>query len=170
MKRDKAPRTTDHGQKDTGQSIRKLALIGAGKLGEGLLSGMLGSQFVSAARVEATVAHQPRADFLAQKHGVKAHTSNKQAVSGADLVLICLKPQQVAGFLGETKTHLRRDTVIISAAASVTTAMIERELGHAARVVRAMPNTPRRPRHAEYALSDSAGYDGDRRGKTCHRT
>jgi len=142
MKRDKTPRTTDHGQKDTGQSIRKLALIGAGKLGEGLLSGMLGSQFVSTAQVEATVAHQPRADFLAQKHGVKAHTNNKQAVSGANLVLICLKPQQVAGFLGETKTHLRRDTVIISAAASVTTAMIERELGHAARVVRAMPNTP----------------------------
>jgi len=53
---------------------------------------MLGSQFVSTAQVEATVAHQPRADFLAQKHGVKAHTNNKQAVSGANLVLICLKP------------------------------------------------------------------------------
>jgi pyrroline-5-carboxylate reductase len=144
MTRDKAPRTKDKGQrtKDKEQSIKKLALIGAGKLGEGLLSGMLGAQFVSAAQVEATVAHQPRADFLAQKHGVRAHTHNDQAVSGADLVLICLKPQQVAGFLGETKNRLRRDALIISAAASVTTAMIERELGHAARVVRAMPNTP----------------------------
>jgi pyrroline-5-carboxylate reductase len=144
MTRDKAPRTADEAQrlKDKGPSIRKLALIGAGKLGEGLLSGMLGSQFVSAARVEATVAHQPRADFLAQKHGVRAHTNNNQAVSGADLVLICLKPQQVAGFLRETKGRLRREALIISAAASVTTAMIERELGHPARVVRAMPNTP----------------------------
>jgi len=137
MTRHKGPKT-----RDNGQSIRKLALIGAGKLGEGLLSGMLGSQFIPAAQVEATVAHQPRADSLAQKHGIKAHTNNKQAVSGADLVLICLKPQQVAGFLQETKSRLRREALIISAAASVTTAMIERELGHPARVVRAMPNTP----------------------------
>ena len=137
MSRDRGPRT-----KDQGQSVRKLALIGAGKLGEGLLLGMLRSQFIPAAHVEATVAHQPRADALAQKHGVTAHTSNTQAVSGADLVLICLKPQQVAGFLQETKSRLRREALIISAAASVTTAMIERELGHPARVVRAMPNTP----------------------------
>jgi pyrroline-5-carboxylate reductase len=137
MAKRKGPRT-----KDNGQPVRKLALIGAGKLGEGLLLGMLGSQFIPAALVEATVAHQPRADALAQKHGVTAHTNNKQAVSGADLVLICLKPQQVAGFLQEVKSHLRREALIISAAASVTTAMIERELGHAARVVRAMPNTP----------------------------
>ncbi len=129
-------------QAGRGVHIKKLALIGAGKLGEGLLAGMLGSQFVPAAHVEATVAHQPRADFLAQKHGIKAHTNNNQAVAGADLVLICLKPQQVAGFLHETKSRLRRGALIISAAASVTTAMIERELGHAARVVRAMPNTP----------------------------
>jgi pyrroline-5-carboxylate reductase len=133
----KRPRTRAHGQ-----SVRKLALIGAGKLGEGLLSGMLEAQFIAAAQVEATVAHQPRADSLRQKHGVTAHTSNQQAVSGADLVLICLKPQQVAGFLEETRSRLRRDALIISAAASVTTAMIERELGHPARVIRAMPNTP----------------------------
>ena len=137
MTREKGQRT-----KGTGQSIRKLALIGAGKLGEGLLSGMLASQFIPAILVEATVAHQPRADLLAQKHGVRAHVNNSQAVSGADLVLICLKPQQVAGFLRETKSRLRRDALIVSAAASVTTMMIERELGRAARVVRAMPNTP----------------------------
>ncbi len=137
-------KSTESSHKASGHElhVKKLALVGAGKLGEGLLSGMLGSQFIPAAHVEATVAHQPRADYLAQKHSVKAHTNNNQAVEGADLVLICLKPQQVAGFLNETKKHLSRDAVIISAAASVTTAMIERELGHAARVVRAMPNTP----------------------------
>jgi len=122
--------------------VRKLAVIGAGKLGEGLLSGMLGSQLIPASHVEATVAHQPRADYLAEKYGVKAGTNNARAVSGADLVLICLKPQQVKGFLQGVKKSLRKDAVIISAAASVTTALIERELGHPARVVRSMPNTP----------------------------
>ncbi len=89
-----------------------------------------------------TVAHQPRADFLAEKYGVKAHTKNRQAVAGADLVLVSLKPQQVKGFLHDVKKVLRKDAVIISAAASVTTTLIERELGHPAHVVRAMPNTP----------------------------
>jgi pyrroline-5-carboxylate reductase len=123
-------------------AVRKLALIGAGKLGEALLSGILSSQLVSASHVEATVAHQPRADLLAEKYGIRAHTENARAVAGADLVLLALKPQQVRGFLHEVKKHLRKDAVIISAAASVTTALIERELGHPARVIRAMPNTP----------------------------
>ncbi len=122
--------------------VKKLALVGAGKLGEGLLSGLLGSQLLPATRVVATVAHQPRADYLAEKYGIKAHTDNPQAVSGADLVLVCLKPQQVKGFLQEVRKDVGRNTLIISAAASVTTSLIESELGHAARVVRAMPNTP----------------------------
>ena len=130
------------GGKDLHSRVKKLALIGTGKLGEGLLSGLLGSQLVPVSRVEATVAHQPRADYLAEKYGIKAHTDNKKAVTGADLVLVVLKPQQVRGFLHDTKKNLRKDALIISAAASVTTALIERELGRPARVVRAMPNTP----------------------------
>jgi pyrroline-5-carboxylate reductase len=122
----------------------KLALIGGGKLGEALLSGVLSSQLVPVDCVEATVAvvDRPRADYLTEKYGVKAHTNNLEAVSGAGLVLICLKPQQVKGVLHEIKKVLSNDAVIISVAASVTTSLIEREIGRPARVVRAMPNTP----------------------------
>jgi pyrroline-5-carboxylate reductase len=133
--------------------VKKLALIGTGKLGEGLLSGMLGSQLIPVSHVAATVAHQPRADYLAEKYGVKAGTTNAEAVRGADLVLVVLKPQQVKGFLHEVKRALRRDALIISAAASVTTSLIERELGRPARVVRAMPNTPCLIRHGMIALA-----------------
>jgi pyrroline-5-carboxylate reductase len=140
--RDRRESTEARGARDFQSHVKKLALIGCGKLGEGLLSGMLGSQLVSVHRVEATVAHQPRADYLAEKYGIKAHTDNLQAVAGADMVLVSLKPQQVKGFLHDVKKVLRKDAVIISAAASVTTALIERELGHPVRVVRAMPNTP----------------------------
>jgi len=138
---------------DVRAHVKKLALIGAGKLGEGLLSGMLGSQMIAPERVVATVAHQPRADYLAEKYGVKAHTNNRQAVSGADLVLICLKPQQVKGFLHEVKNELRKDALLISAAASVTTGLIERELGRPARVIRAMPNTPCLIRHGMTSIA-----------------
>jgi len=133
--------------------IKKLAVIGAGKLGEGLLSGILGSQLVPASHVVATVGHQPRADYLAEKYGIRAGTKNPEAVSGADLVLICLKPQQVKGFVREVKRHLRKDVLLISAAASVTTHFIERELPYPARVVRAMPNTPCLIRQGMIALA-----------------
>ena len=94
--------------------VKKLALIGAGKLGEGLLSGILGSQILPAARVTATAAHQPRADRIAEKYGVKAHTNNVEAVRGADLVLICLKPQQVRGVVHQVRSALSRSALIIS--------------------------------------------------------
>ncbi len=150
-----------HAAKDGQVRVKKLALIGAGKLGEGLLSGMLGSQLIPVGRVDVTVAHQPRADYIADKYGVKAHTDNSQAVSGADLVLICLKPQQVKGFLHGVKKSLRKDALIISAAASVTTALIERQLGHPARVVRAMPNTPCLIRHGMTALASGEHASDD---------
>ncbi len=144
---------TVRGARDFETRVKKLALIGCGKLGEGLLSGMLGSQLIPVERVEATVAEPERAEFLVEKYGVKAHLHNVQAVKGADLVLIAVKPQQVKEVLREVKNVLRKDAVIISAAASVTTALIERELGHPLHVVRAMPNTPCLIRHGMTALA-----------------
>jgi pyrroline-5-carboxylate reductase len=137
-----ASRKPAHASQNRQLRVKKLALIGAGKLGEGLLSGLLSSKLIAPARVEVTVAHADRAAYLAEKYGVKAHMSNPRAVAGADLVLMALKPQQVKGFLHEVRKQLSKDALLISAAASVTTSLIERQLGHAARVIRAMPNTP----------------------------
>jgi pyrroline-5-carboxylate reductase len=121
---------------------KKLALIGAGKIGEALLSSMLGAQLIPVHRVVATDADPPRADYIAEKYGVKVSTNNPQAVAGADLVMVCVKPQQVSEVLREIRRNLAKNTLVISVAASVTTAMIERELDHGHRVVRVMPNTP----------------------------
>ena len=145
-----------HGAHDFQSRVKKLALIGCGKMGEALLSGILGSQLIPVENVEVTVAEPPQADFLAGKYGVKASTNNIQAVKCADLVLIVLKPQQVKGVLHEIQKTLRKDAVIISVAASVTTELIERELGRPARVVRAMPNTPCLIRQGMTALAASA--------------
>jgi pyrroline-5-carboxylate reductase len=146
-------RESPSAERDAQLHLRKLAVIGAGKLGEGLLSGILGTQLAPVSRVVATVAHQPRADYLSEKYGIKAGINNREAVSGAGLVLVCLKPQQVKGFLREIKKDLRKDALLISAAASVTIALIEGELSHPARVVRAMPNTPCLIRHGMIALA-----------------
>jgi pyrroline-5-carboxylate reductase len=128
--------------KDLQGRVKKLTVVGTGKLGEALLSSMLGAQLVPVAHVVATDAEATRADYIAHKYGVKTTTDNVKAVAGADLVMICVKPQQVAEVLRGIRNKLKRDALVISVAASVTTAMIEKELHHAQRVVRVMPNTP----------------------------
>ena len=122
--------------------VKRLALIGAGKIGEALLSGVLSSQLVPVSHVVATDADPPRADYIGEKYGVQAHTNNRQAVAGADLILLCVKPQQVRDVLQEIRKDLKKDVLVVSVAASVTTALIEQELDRGVRVVRVMPNTP----------------------------
>lgn len=131
-----------HGAKDVHGRIRKLALIGTGKLGEALLSSMLGAQLLPVGHVVATDVDPPRSDYIGEKYGVKTTTSNLQAVAGADLVMLCVKPQQVADVLREIRKSLAKNALVISVAASVTSGMIERELDHGHRVIRVMPNTP----------------------------
>jgi pyrroline-5-carboxylate reductase len=128
--------------KDLHGRVKKLTVVGTGKLGEALLSSMLGAQLVPVAHVVATDAEATRADYIAHKYGVKTVTDNVKAVAGADLIMICVKPQQVAEVLRGMRRRLKKDALVISVAASVTTAMIEKELNHGQRVVRVMPNTP----------------------------
>jgi len=130
------------GTKDLQGRVKKLTVIGTGKLGEALLSSMLGAQLVPVGHVVTTDAEATRADYIAHKYGVKSATDNRKAVAGADLIMICVKPQQVGEVLRGIRKRLSKHALVISVAASVTTAMIEKELNHGQRVVRVMPNTP----------------------------
>ncbi len=122
--------------------VKKLTLVGAGKIGEALLSGILSSQLLPLTRVVATDADPTRADYIGEKYGVRTYTNNRQAVAGADLVLLCVMPQRVKDILREIRKDVRQDVLVISVAASVTTRLIEQELDRGVRVVRVMPNTP----------------------------
>jgi pyrroline-5-carboxylate reductase len=88
------------------------------------------------------VAHEERAKALAAKLHVAVGTSNAEAVKGADVILIAVKPQVVEDVAREISTFVTPRQLIISVAASVPTAMIEKHLPASVPVVRAMPNTP----------------------------
>jgi len=121
---------------------KKLAVLGAGKLGETLISGMLDVDVVSRDRIIATAKHQERLDALKSKYRIGATTNNCKAVKGASVVLLAVKPQAVQELLEEIRGELTRDQVVISVVASVTTAFVERNLNAPIPVIRAMPNTP----------------------------
>jgi pyrroline-5-carboxylate reductase len=121
---------------------KRLAVLGTGKLGGILLRAYLKQELFAPKRVTATVKHGEKAAALSKELGVAVTTENRKAVHGADIVLVCVKPQVVGEVLQEISPELNEKTLVISVAASVPTNYIEQHLGRKIPVVRVMPNTP----------------------------
>jgi pyrroline-5-carboxylate reductase len=120
----------------------RIAVLGAGKMGGILLQAFLKENLFAAEKIHATVTHAERALALSTQWGVDVGTDNVGAVRQADLVLIGVKPFQVAGLVEEIKPALTPEKTIVSFAASVKTKAIEETAGLEIGVIRAMPNTP----------------------------
>jgi pyrroline-5-carboxylate reductase len=123
-------------------SRKRVAVLGAGKIGGILLTALLEKQLLSSKATVATVQHEERARSLSQKLGIPVSTDNRAAVRGADIILVCVKPPVVDEVIEQIRPSVNRSQIIISVAASVPTSQIERTLKRAVPVVRAMPNTP----------------------------
>src|SRR5215212_8028237 len=121
---------------------RRIAILGCGKIGEALLAGLLTTGWRNADEIVVTGRRDERLQELQERHGVTATRSNAEAVSGAGVVVIAVKPQDFDVLLGEIGGLLSRDQVVLSIAAAVPTAAIERRLAEPVPVLRAMPNTP----------------------------
>jgi pyrroline-5-carboxylate reductase len=121
---------------------KRLAVLGAGKIGTILLQALLRANLIAREHATATVQHPERAANLAKELKIAVGTNNVEATSGADIVLVCVKPQTVGQVLEEVRAVARPDQLFISVAASVPTSYMERALDGDIPVVRAMPNTP----------------------------
>ena len=121
---------------------RRIAILGAGKIGEALLAGLLSSGWREASELVATTRREERAEELAERYGVRATTSNAEAVAGSAIVVIAVKPQDIEALLGEVGGLLSPDQTVLSIAAAIPTSLIESHLIARVPVVRAMPNTP----------------------------
>ncbi len=121
---------------------KKFAFIGAGKMGETLIKGILASSEVKNEQIVATARHEKRLGQLRERLKISTTLNNIEAAESADVVLLCVKPQAAAGILAELQSVLKPNQVVISIVASVTTGLIEDKLLNKVPVVRAMPNTP----------------------------
>jgi pyrroline-5-carboxylate reductase len=121
---------------------RRIAILGAGRLGESMLRGFLSSGWRSADDLAVTGRREDHLEELREKFGISAGRSNTDAIRGAGLVIISVKPQDMEAVLEEISSDLQIDQTILSVAAGVTTSSIEAHLPAGTRVVRAMPNAP----------------------------
>jgi pyrroline-5-carboxylate reductase len=121
---------------------RRIAILGVGQIGEALLAGLLSTGWRKPDEIVATVRREERVQELQERHGVHATTSNIEAVRGAELVVIAVKPQDFDALLGEIGGILSPEQTVLSIAAAVPTAVIEERVAPGVPVLRAMPNTP----------------------------
>ncbi|HKR71705.1 MAG TPA: pyrroline-5-carboxylate reductase [Streptosporangiaceae bacterium] len=117
-----------------------ISILGAGKMGEALLSGMLRAG-VAPSGVIAAVRRPDRAEALRDSYGIEV-TSAGEAADKAQTLVITVKPQDMAGLLEEIAPHVRADQLVVSVAAGIPTRFIESRLGAEVAVVRVMSNTP----------------------------
>jgi len=121
---------------------RRIAILGAGKIGESLLAGLLSSGWRKPGDIVVTGRREERLNELAERHGVEATLSNSEAVADAGLVVIAVKPQDFDVLLEEIAPVVSPDQTVLSVAAAIPTTAIEERLPKGVPVVRAMPNAP----------------------------
>lgn len=122
---------------------RTIATIGSGVMAEAIIAGLLRGQMVDATQVIASHPRADRRDQLASAHGIRTAALNTEAIAGADVVILAIKPQMLARVGREIGEVLRPGQLVISVLAGATTKALASALGHD-QIVRSMPNTPAR--------------------------
>jgi len=118
-----------------------IAILGAGKMGEALASGLLRAGVVAPAEILAAARRPERAEQLRATYGIEVLSAAKAADLAATLV-IAVKPQDMDALLDEISPVVTADKLVISVAAGITTEFIGRRLADDVPVVRVMSNTP----------------------------
>ena len=118
-----------------------IAVLGAGQMGEALISGLLRAGVVAPAEITAAARRTGRAQELRDQYGI-AVLSAADAAAQAQTLVITVKPQDMEALLTEISPRVQPGTLVISVAAGITTAFIARRLPAEVPVVRVMSNTP----------------------------
>ncbi len=114
----------------------KISIIGGGNMGEAILSSIRKKYFVMVAEKD-----PKRQEYLRKTYKIKAEDL-KNAVPSSEVVIIAVKPQDIDEVLRDMNSLLGVNKLVISIAAGITTAFIEKKLPEKTRVIRAMPNMP----------------------------
>ncbi len=122
---------------------KRIAILGAGNIGAALIGGILKGGVARHEHLIATVRTKERAEELAAKYSITVTAGcNREAAQAADLIVLAIKPVTLPGVLEEIREVLRDDQILISLAAAVPIALIEKLIERPMPIFRAMPNIP----------------------------
>lgn len=121
--------------------MKTIGFIGGGNMAQALIEGILKANLFSPDRVWVSDVRSERLAELRQKYGVGTSRDNTEVVRKVEIVVLSVKPQMMAPVLEGIAASVRKDAVVISIAAGITTESIKKKLGDV-QVIRVMPNTP----------------------------
>jgi pyrroline-5-carboxylate reductase len=137
------------------KNVPKIALIGAGKMGEGIIAGLLKSGVYRPDDIKAYEIIEKRCQYITQTYKVECISDVKKAIAFADICLIAVKPGDVTKVLEQIGTALKPEKLLISIAAGLTLDFYRKHLPKHVPVVRVMPNIAVMVREAMITLSPS---------------
>jgi pyrroline-5-carboxylate reductase len=120
---------------------QRITFLGAGNMANAIIRGLIRSG-EKPSNITATVKREEKKTELEQTHGIKVGFDNVAAARDADIVVLAVKPQAMDKLLTQIAPVIDAKKLVISVAAGVPIAAIERRFGSGARIVRSMPNTP----------------------------
>lgn len=121
---------------------KKIAIIGGGKMGSIIAQGLFEQKIFPKRDITVTDIDSARLDFIRSTMGLQVSHDNIKSAKNADIIVIAVKPQNMAATLNEFGSAIDASKVVISIAAGITTSFIETSLPKGTRVLRVMPNTP----------------------------
>jgi pyrroline-5-carboxylate reductase len=121
---------------------KKITVIGGGKMGSIIAQGLISRKIISGKDLTVTDVDAERLKFLSSSLDLQVSGENRATVKNADIIILAVKPQNMAQTLKEIAPAVNKAKLVISIAAGITTGFIEGYLAKGVRVIRVMPNTP----------------------------
>ena len=143
---------------------KRIGIIGAGKMGEAILNGLLSSHSFSTEQVLATEVSPERSKYIRATYGISCGDGVEELVNASDLIIIAVKPEVVESVVMEVGKTIGKKP-LVSIAAGVTIEFISRHLPKGVPVFRAMPNIAAYVRAATIAIAVANGIAGKSRSR-----
>ncbi len=122
--------------------MESIGLVGGGQMGEALVRGIIESGLFTADKIMIAEPFAERRQYLQSTYNIGVTESSAELAENCRVIILAVKPQIMDPVLGQYQDHLGADHLVISIAAGVTIAQLEKGLGQNMRIIRVMPNTP----------------------------
>jgi pyrroline-5-carboxylate reductase len=119
----------------------KVSFIGGGNMGEAILAALIRQDLCQAGDITVHDASPARMEWLVKTYAISSASDNSEAIAGADVVVLAVKPQNLGEVMAELKGKLNPGQLVLSIVAGKNMATLAEGLEHRS-IVRAMPNTP----------------------------
>jgi pyrroline-5-carboxylate reductase len=119
---------------------KKISIIGAGKMGEAIIQGLLKSEIYSPQDIQIFEILRDRREYVTQTYQVKAASDIRETVAFGDIIIIAVKPSVVGKVADQIGPEVKSRKILVSIAAGVTLASIREHLPNNAAIIRVMPN------------------------------